>query len=70
MEHNRKTYTTDVLIVGGGLGGAIMAQKLHMLKPDVKITIMEKGYFGYTGQTTKAGHGMCIMSPEDGGALF
>ena len=45
MNTNTKTYTTDVLVVGGGLGGAVMAQKLHMLKPDVKIAIMEKGYF-------------------------
>ena len=48
MENNRKTYITDVLVVGGGLGGAILAQKLHSLKPDIKITILEKGYFGFT----------------------
>ena len=48
MENNRITYTTDVLVVGGGLAGAVLAQKLHSLKPDVKITILEKGYFGYT----------------------
>ena len=70
MENNTKTYITDVLVVGGGLGGAVMAQKLHMLKPDVKITIMEKGYFGYTGQTTKAGHGMCMLSPEAGDDIY
>ena len=70
MGNNRITYTTDVLVVGGGLGGAVLAQKLHSLKPDIKITIMEKGYFGYTGQTTKAGHGMCIMSPEDGDEIY
>ncbi len=27
MENNTKTYITDVLVVGGGLGGAVMAQK-------------------------------------------
>ena len=70
MENSRKTYITDVLVVGGGLGGAIMAQKLHALKPDVKIAIMEKGYFGYTGQTTKAGHGMCMLSPEAGDDIY
>ena len=70
MENNRKTYITDVLVVGGGLGGAVMAQKLHALKPDVKIAIMEKGYFGYTGQTTKAGHGMCMLSPEAGDDIY
>lgn len=70
MGNTRKTYTTDVLVIGGGLGGAVLAQKLHSLKPDIKITILEKGYFGYTGQTTKAGHGMCIMSPEAGDEIY
>ncbi|MGI5930939.1 MAG: FAD-binding protein [Eubacterium sp.] len=70
MSDTRKTYTTDVLVIGGGLGGIILAEKLHMLKPDVKITIMEKGYFGYTGQTTKAGHGMCMLSPEAGDDIY
>ena len=57
MKNIRNIYTTDVLVIGGGLGGVVMAQKLQSLKPDVKITVIEKGYFGYTGQTTK-GHGM------------
>jgi succinate dehydrogenase / fumarate reductase flavoprotein subunit len=70
MSDTRKTYTTDVLVIGGGLGGIILAEKLHMLKPDIKITIMEKGYFGYTGQTTKAGHGMCMLSPEAGDDIY
>ena len=70
MDNKTKTYVTDVLVVGGGLGGAVLAQKLHMLKPDVKIAIMEKGYFGYTGQTTKAGHGMCMLSPEAGDDIY
>lgn len=70
MSNTRKTYTTDVLVVGAGLGGVVLAQKLHELKPDAKITLIEKGYFGYTGQTTKAGHGMCIMSAEAGDDVY
>lgn len=68
MNKNQKTeqsYVTDVLIIGGGLAGVVCAEKLHDLKPDVKIMIMEKGYFGYTGQSTKAGHGMVISAPGD-----
>ena len=40
MDNKTKTYVTDVLVVGGGLGGAVLAQKLHMLKPDVKIALL------------------------------
>lgn len=70
MNDTRTTYITDVLIVGAGLAGVVLAQKLHELKPDTKITLIEKGYFGYTGQTTKAGHGMTIMCPEDKDEIY
>ncbi len=70
MVNTRKTYETDVLVVGAGLGGVVMAQKLQELRPDVKIMLIERNYFGYTGQTTKAGHGMCIMSAEAGDDLY
>ena len=70
MKDTRKTYTTDVLVVGAGLGGVVMVQKLQELRPDVKVIMIEKNYFGYTGQTTKAGHGMCVMMAEAGDDLY
>lgn len=65
-----KTYTTDVLVIGAGLGGVVMVQKLQELKPDVKVIMIERNYFGYTGQTTKAGHGMCVMNAKAGDDLY
>lgn len=65
QKQTKREYITDVLIVGGGLGGVVAAEKLHQLRPDVKILIIEKGYFGYTGQSTKAGHGMVFLAPGD-----
>lgn len=70
MSDTRKTYVTDVLVIGAGLAGVVMVQKLQELKPDVKIMMIEKNYFGYTGQTTKAGHGMCVMMAEAGDDLY
>ncbi|MGN1155135.1 MAG: FAD-binding protein [Agathobacter sp.] len=70
MKDTRKTYVTDVLVVGAGLAGVIMVQKLQELKPDAKIIMIERNYFGYTGQTTKAGHGMCIMDAKAGDDLY
>lgn len=58
-------FTTDILIIGGGLGGTITAAKVHELNPSAQILLVEKGYYGYTGDSTKAGHGIVMMAPED-----
>ena len=60
-----KVITTDILIVGAGLGGTVTATKVHELNESAKILLIEKGYYGYTGDSTKAGHGMVMMAPED-----
>lgn len=57
--------TTDIVIVGSGLAGAITATKIQELNPSAKILMLEKGYYGYTGDSTKAGHGIVMMAPED-----
>ena len=36
-------HECDVLIIGGGVSAALLAQKLNELKPDVAITIVEAG---------------------------
>lgn len=60
-----KVFTTDILIVGSGLAGVVTATKIHELNPEAKIMMLEKGYYGYTGDSTKAGHGIVMMAPED-----
>lgn len=60
-----KVFTTDILIIGAGLGGTVTATKVHELNESAKILLIEKGYYGYTGDSTKAGHGMVMMAPED-----
>ena len=60
-----KVVTTDVLIIGGGTGGVVAGLKLKRLNPELDVMILEQGYYGYKGQSTKAGHGMFYMAPED-----
>lgn len=60
-----KVFTTDILIIGAGLGGTVTATKVHELNESAKILMIEKGYYGYNGDSTKAGHGMVMMAPED-----
>ena len=37
------TSTADFIIVGGGIGGATLANQLHKLDPAAKITLIEAG---------------------------
>jgi glycine/D-amino acid oxidase-like deaminating enzyme len=50
-------FTSDVLIVGGGISGLATAIKVKQLEPELDILIVEKGYAGFSGQATRAGHG-------------
>lgn len=65
LEKLGKIITTDVLIIGGGLAGLITALKIKKLNSDIDVMCVEKGYHGYNGESTKAGHGFFYMSPED-----
>lgn len=60
-----KVYTTDVLVIGTGMGGAVTALKLKKLDPTIDVLCIERGYFGYNGQSTKAGHGILHMDKGD-----
>jgi len=60
-----KVLTTDVLVIGAGLGGMLTALKLKKLDKSIDVLCIEKNYHGYTGQSTKAGHGFFYMSPKD-----
>lgn len=63
LESLGKVYTTDVLILGGGLAGLCAAHGAKTQGQDVLV--VDRCYFGYTGQSTRAGHGLCFMKPED-----
>ena len=38
-----KVFTTDILIIGAGLGGTVTATKVHELNESAKILLIEKG---------------------------
>lgn len=58
-----RVYTTDVLILGGGNAGLAAA---HTAKnAGLDVLVVDRSKFGYTGQSTRAGHGLCFMKPED-----
>jgi succinate dehydrogenase/fumarate reductase flavoprotein subunit len=60
-----KVMIADVLVLGCGIGGMTTALKIKKIDSSIDVLCIEKDYFGYNGQTTKAGHGFFYMSPED-----
>ena len=54
----------DVLVIGGGLGGAFAAIKAKDAGAE-KVLLVEKGYFGYTGARAFAGGVIFLFVPEE-----
>lgn len=56
-------YSTDVLVVGGGIAGCFAA--LEACKGGAEVILMDKGYVSSSGQTPYAGT-LAFASPTKG----
>ena len=59
-----KVYEADVLVIGGGWAGLVTAIKVKEDCPEADVLIVEKGYAGYSGQSSKAGNGIVCHLPD------
>ena len=55
LEYEKKTLTTDVLVVGGGIGGLTAAVRTKEINPDLNVLIMEKNTTGWSGKANRGG---------------
>lgn len=51
-------FTSDVLVIGGGMSGRVTAIRAKEANPDLDILVTDMRSIGWAGQATKAGNGI------------
>jgi succinate dehydrogenase / fumarate reductase flavoprotein subunit len=62
--------TTDVLIVGGGIGGLVTAVKAKEANPKVNVLVVEKQTSGWAGKATKIGGILAFLGQQNNAETF
>ena len=70
LEGLGEIISTDVLIVGGGVGGLAAAIKAKEENPEIDVLIVEKQTAGWAGKATKIGGILSFLGPNNNGEKF
>jgi succinate dehydrogenase / fumarate reductase flavoprotein subunit len=70
LEDLGEVISTDVLIVGGGVGGLATAIKVKEENPKIDVLIVEKQTTGWAGKATKIGGILAFLGPNDNADKF
>ncbi|MEW6667329.1 MAG: FAD-dependent oxidoreductase [Thermodesulfobacteriota bacterium] len=65
LEDLGEVVSTDLLIVGGGIGGLCAAIRAKEVFPDIDVLIVDKQTIGYAGKASKGGGILWALGPED-----
>ncbi|MBI5445212.1 MAG: FAD-binding protein [Deltaproteobacteria bacterium] len=66
VEIENEVHTADVLILGAGLAGYIVANRVKELNPELSVLIVEKSTAGWSGSKANKGAGvMWVMEEKD-----
>jgi succinate dehydrogenase / fumarate reductase flavoprotein subunit len=70
LEELGEVSSTDVLIIGGGIGGLAVAVKVKEENPKLDVLIVEKQTTGWAGKATKIGGILAFLGPHNNADKF
>jgi succinate dehydrogenase/fumarate reductase flavoprotein subunit len=70
LDEQDEVISTDVLIIGGGIGGLVTALKAKEEFPTVNVLIVEKQTVGWGGKATKIGGFLAFLAQGDNADKF
>jgi succinate dehydrogenase / fumarate reductase, flavoprotein subunit len=70
LEELGELISTDVLIVGGGIGGLAAAVKVKEENPKLDVLVVEKQTTGWAGKATKIGGILAFLGPNNNADKF
>ena len=70
LEDIGEVLSTDVLIVGGGIGGLATAINIKENNPETNVLIVEKQTTGWAGKATKIGGILAFLGPHNNADKF
>lgn len=63
MNNIKNILTTDILVVGGGVGGGVTA--IRAAKAGAQVLIADKVFIGGGGMSARAGHGIIVVDKNE-----
>jgi succinate dehydrogenase/fumarate reductase flavoprotein subunit len=70
LESLGEVISTDILIIGGGIGGLVTAVKAKEENPEADVLVVEKQTAGWAGKATKIGGILAFLGPNNNGDKF
>jgi succinate dehydrogenase / fumarate reductase, flavoprotein subunit len=70
LESLGEVISSDILIIGGGIGGLVTAVKAKEENPEADVLIVEKQTTGWAGKATKIGGILAFLGPNKNGDKF
>lgn len=70
LDEQDEVISTDVLIIGGGIGGLVAAIKAKEESSTINVLIVEKQTVGWGGKATKIGGILAFLAPGDNADKF
>ena len=65
LEALGEVVSTDLLIIGGGIGGLTAAISAMEESPEIDVLLVDKQTIGWSGKAPKTGGVLMVIGPED-----